>query len=271
MNLKAILCDFDGTLVDKDIKYNPDLKKLLLKLKTKGIRFSLATGRAYYSSVNNFLNQLNIFDYHILSNGALIFNNKNNKILWFQPILKESAKKIIKYLIDSDLNFTLELKDFTYMSKVIEHPSYTDIRYMKPFSKLSDFSRVLKILVFATLNNLSDEQTDFYIKNLSEICKEVNITKVKFYGKNGIDIYSDKATKHTAVLEYERLLKIPRNQIIAMGDGYNDYPLFTACGYKIAMDNAPKELKEIADFIAPTVEKNGTVIALQHIIKKFRI
>ena len=59
--------------------------------------------------------------------------------------------------------------------------------------------------------------------------------------------------------------------MVGMGDSYNDYPLFTACGYKIAMGNAPDELKEIADFIAPTVENNGTVVALEHLIKKFNI
>ena len=82
---------------------------------------------------------------------------------------------------------------------------------------------------------------------------------------------SEKATKHTAVLEYERLLNIQHNQTVSLGDDYNDYPMFTAIGYNFAMENAPKELKEIADFIAPIVENNGTVVALQHIISLFRL
>lgn len=271
MKLKAILCDFDGTLVDKEIKYNPGIKELLSILRTKKIRFSLATGRAYYSSVQKILEELNIFENHILHNGAMIFNNKSNKIRWFQPISKDSVKKIFKYLKDSKLNFTLELKDFTYMSKVIERPSYTDIKYMKSIKELSEFSEVLKILIFAGLNNLSDIQTEVHKKNLSAFCKDINIYKFIFKERNGLDITSKKATKHTAVLEYEKLLNIPRDQIVAIGDGLNDYPLFTACGYKIAMENAPSELKDIADFIAPTVENNGTIIALQHIINKFKL
>lgn len=38
-----------------------------------------------------------------------------------------------------------------------------------------------------------------------------------------------------------------------------------ACGLKVAMGNAVKELKEIADFIAPTVEQDG----LATVIEKF--
>ena len=103
---------------------------------------------------------------------------------------------------------------------------------------------------------------------MTKSCKDISILKIKIINF-GLDITSEKATKHTAVLEYERLLNIPRQQIVAIGDGYNDYPLFTACDYKIAMENAPQELKEIADFIAPTVDNNGTEVALQHIISKF--
>ena len=174
----------------------------------------------------------------------------------------------MNYLQNSNLEFALETNRFAYMSKLIEFPTYTDLSSMKPIYKLSNLSIVLKILIFAGLNNLSDTQIESHKKRLSKICNDISL--IKFKRKNyGMDITSEKATKHTAVLEYERLLKISRSQIVAIGDGLNDYPLFTTCGYKIAMENAPKELKEIADFIAPTVENNGTVVALKHIISKF--
>lgn len=270
MKLKAILCDFDGTLVDKENKYNPKVKKLLSKIRAKKIRFSLATGRAYYGAVQKILAQLKILDNHILHAGAMIFNNKNNVILWEQPISKESVKKIIDYFQKSHLFFSLETKDYAYMPRKVNIPAYTDNLPIRLISEFSDFSSALKILLIASVNRLSEAQVELHKENLNKHCKDVAFTKFqwKYFG---LDLTSEKATKHTAVLEYERLLNIPRDQIVAIGDGHNDYPLFTACGYKIAMENAPKELKEIADFIAPTVENNGTVVALQHIIKKFHL
>jgi hypothetical protein len=53
---------------------------------------------------------------------------------------------------------------------------------------------------------------------------------------------------------------------VAIGDGHNDYPLFTACGYKIAMGNAPSELKDIADLVVPPTHEGGMKQALEHII-----
>ncbi len=58
---------------------------------------------------------------------------------------------------------------------------------------------------------------------------------------------------------------ILRNEIIGVGDSYNDFPLLMACGLKVAMGNAAPELKEIADYIAPTVEEDGVV----DVIKRF--
>jgi hydroxymethylpyrimidine pyrophosphatase-like HAD family hydrolase len=38
-----------------------------------------------------------------------------------------------------------------------------------------------------------------------------------------------------------------------------------ACGFKIAMGNANEELKQIADYVAPSVEEDGVA----HIVEKF--
>ena len=51
-----------------------------------------------------------------------------------------------------------------------------------------------------------------------------------------------------------------------MGDGYNDFPLLMASGLKIAMGNAVPELKEIADFVAPTVEEDGVAVIIEKFI-----
>ncbi|MBI4226190.1 HAD family hydrolase [Candidatus Roizmanbacteria bacterium] len=269
MKLKAILSDFDGTLVDKQNKYNPKINKLLAKICQHNIRFSLATGRSYYGAVQKVLKELKIFDYHILHAGAMIFNNQSNKILWSQSISKESVSKIVEYFQKNRIYLALETKDSAYIPYRTNIAVYSDNSPIKLTSELKDFSTVLKILLTVSINRMTESQLETHIENLNKLCKDAAVTKIHWDGSYGLDITSEKATKHTAVLEYERLLNIPRSQIVAIGDGYNDYPLFTACGYKIAMENAPKVLKEIADYIVPKVEDEGFIIALEHIISKF--
>lgn len=271
MKIQAILCDFDGTLVDVNHKYNSDVPELLEKIKSKNVHFSIATGRALYSGIERILRELKIEDYHIFNGGALIMNNKTRKVIWQKAISSKSSESIRDYLLATKLNFAFETIANPYINKIVEFPKYASRDLMRSVSLLSNYSEVLKIIIFGALNNLNESEIESFKDEIARRCSDVSLIKFKYKDRFGLDVTSEEATKHTSVLEYEKLLNIPRSQIVAMGDGYNDYPLFTACGYKIAMENAPDELKQIADFVAPRVEENGTVVALNHIISKFSL
>jgi len=62
------------------------------------------------------------------------------------------------------------------------------------------------------------------------------------------------------------ILGIKTDEIIAVGDGYNDFPFLMACGLKVAMGNAVPELKAIADYIAPSVDEDGIVDVIERFI-----
>ena len=80
-----------------------------------------------------------------------------------------------------------------------------------------------------------------------------------------IHVTSCEATKQVAVVKFAQALKIETKEIIGIGDSYNDFPLLMACGLKVAMSNATADIKEIADYIAPSYEKDGVA----EVIEKF--
>lgn len=263
--IKAVLCDYDGTLIDGEGQYLPEVKPLIKKIQDKGIRFSLATGRAYYSPVKVIEKELGIQGTHILNGGAMIFDSINNKILLFQAISKESTGKIVKYLSSQKIIFSLEAKDHVYVSNKVKgsrHYPHVTNRALKEFKK---DEQILKMVTYARYNKLNESQMNFHIKNIQKICHDISMNKFESGNFFGVDITSEKATKHTAVLEYLKILNISSDEVVAIGDGPNDYPLFTACGFGIAMVTAPKELKEIAGLIVPSVKDGGMIEALKYI------
>lgn len=265
--IKAILCDFDGTLVDDNSNYLPKVKTLIKKILKKNIRFSLATGRAYYSSIKQIESELGIRGIHIVNNGAMIYNSLVNKILFLQSISEKSTAKIIKYLLKNKFTFSLEAKKCVYLSNNVKTKLFYNDILVNTISKFKKSEQILKIVIFAKANNLSESEINSHIKILKNICSDVSITSFTFSKTFGADITSEKATKHTAVLEYFKILHLSRDEVIGIGNGTNDYPLFTACGFNIAMATAPQELKEIADVVVPSVEDGGMVEALEYIIK----
>lgn len=111
------------------------------------------------------------------------------------------------------------------------------------------------------------EDADTLIQELTVI-PDVAVHKVKSYkeGLVWVTVTSPVATKLHSVLEITNMIGVRPEETIGIGDGYNDYPLLTACGLKIAMGNAVPELKAIADFIAPAVEDDGLAVALEKFV-----
>ena len=93
------------------------------------------------------------------------------------------------------------------------------------------------------------------------------IKAASYKGDHLVDVYfsHSNATKQHAVFELANILGISNDEIIGIGDGYNDFPLLMGSGLKVAMGNAVSELKEIADYIAPTVDDDG----LADVISKY--
>lgn len=265
--VKAILSDFDGTLVDKNGKYFPEIKNLIKKIQNKNVRFSLATGRAYYSSIKSIEKELSIQGIHILHGGAMIFDSIDNKVLLSQAISDQSATKMIQYFLTQKLAFSLEAKNHVYLSLIIKGDKhYADI-LNQPLSEYKNNESILKMVLWAKANKLTEEKIDLYIDNLRKNCSDIAAMKFNYFDFFGADITSEKATKHTAVLEYLKILNLSPNEVVAIGDGHNDYPLFTACGFGIAMATAPEELKDIAGLVVPSVEDGGMKEALEYIDK----
>ena len=61
-------------------------------------------------------------------------------------------------------------------------------------------------------------------------------------------------------------LGIDLSQVIAIGDSFNDLPVFQIAGLSIAMGNASDSLKELADWVAPSVENDGVAVAIEKFI-----
>ena len=85
-------------------------------------------------------------------------------------------------------------------------------------------------------------------------------------GNNSLEVTSDQATKLHGIVEVTKILKIKKEEVIGVGDSYNDFSLLMASGLKIAMGNAVPELKAIADFIAPSVEEDGVATIIEKFI-----
>jgi len=81
-----------------------------------------------------------------------------------------------------------------------------------------------------------------------------------------IQITHEHASKLYGVQKLIKILGLEKDEVLAIGDGHNDFPLFEAAGFKVAMGNAPEELKAIADYIAPSLKDDGVAETIHRFI-----
>ncbi len=243
---KAILIDVDGTLVvnKKDGVPTNKVSKALERANEK-IHVGIATSRCF-SAVEYLLPYINLSGPSILNGGGQIIDMQTKKAYYECPILYDDVISITDELKKRNISICVCIGEnaCTIPTKEIEK---------KPFmifsQGLDDALANELIEIFSNNPRLSTHKT----KSWTE-------------GKSDILITHVKATKQHGVIEIAKALDITPQEIIGVGDGYNDFPLLMTCGLKVAMGNAIVDLKEIADYVAPSVEDDGVADVIEKFI-----
>jgi HAD superfamily hydrolase (TIGR01484 family) len=247
MKYKAIICDIDGTLMlnKKDALPSKKVINAVNKARRK-IHFGVATARPYFIA-KHIVEHLRLSGPSIISGGAQIIDLTSGKILKEQKIAAEDIFRI--YAITEKMKLVLNIDT-----------EITSIRMSKQWRPQDVLGAYVESLSIETANSLE--------KALSHI-STISIHKPLTWGetdKIDLSISHSSVGKQYAILEVAQILGIKTDEIIGVGDGYNDFPLLMACGLKVAMGNAVQELKDIADYIAPPVEEDGIVDVIEKFI-----
>ena len=82
-----------------------------------------------------------------------------------------------------------------------------------------------------------------------------------------IEINSIQATKGKALKSLCAALDIDLKDTLAFGDGSNDLDMIRTAGVGVAMGNAVEELKQAADWVAPTNMENGVAAGIRRFME----
>ncbi|MDD3986103.1 MAG: HAD hydrolase family protein, partial [Methanobacterium sp.] len=102
------------------------------------------------------------------------------------------------------------------------------------------------------------------VNNIKETLKEFNI---KIYdSKFAIHLTDPSINKGTSLIKVAADIGVKPQQILAIGDSENDLEFLSIAGTKIAVSNADKELKNIADYVTKQAHGNGVKEAIEKYI-----
>ncbi len=246
MKYKLIILDLDGTTVPSRGDGMPSIrvKEAVLKAQ-KYIKVSIASGRPL-SLCKKITDDLLIDGPCVFNGGAEIINPKTGELLFKKFLQIEKQKEVIRIALSFNYIISAGIDEH----KIIKSPEDIDEECGKILIEGISNSDVIKML----------EELDA-VKGIkaSPTTSWINGDVVDLH------ITHENATKRHAVEELIKILDFKKEDVIGVGDHHNDMPLFASVGFKAVMGNAPHEVKNIADYIAPTLDEDGVA----NVIEKF--
>lgn len=252
-NIKLIVTDLDGTLLDSNHNLPSDFWEIEQKLHDNNIILAIATGRQFYSIVKLFdrIKERILF---LAENGTYAFYK--GKELFVNPILKEEAIEFIKigrtvkdsFLILCGKNSAyVESDDEKFLSEARKYYSRLEI--------VEDLTLVDDVVLKVTLCDFNDVPTNSYLY----FKPFENDFKIAISGSIWLDITAFSANKGVAIETIQKQWNISFDETMVFGDFMNDYEMMQTGNFSYAMKNAHPEIVKISNFSTDLDNNSGGV------------
>lgn len=263
MAFKLIAADMDGTLLNDNGMITPCTVAAIMAAVSKGVIFTVSTGRPI-QGVDKYKDLLDLKAPMITYNGAMIVRSDTHEILFSKMLLYNDAMNILK--IGNEMGITMcvwasnRLYCNVYNEKVEDYKKLSDVEpiLIDDYNALAK-GGITKILWYDEVNVIATAQDT--LKNIAFEKVTYCTSKPTF-----LEFFHSEVSKAEAMKIIGEIYDIKRDEMIAIGDGYNDLPMIEFAGMGVAMKNAPEGVKQRSDYIT---EHSNNSDGIAEVIEKF--
>lgn len=254
----TIVIDLDGTILKKDINISNDIREKLKELSLCN-DIVIATGNNYLETVaivkkNKLFGIIN--DNIICSNGEVIYNIAKDKIVFKRNIKYSKLIEIINYLNENKIYWYLINSNNLYCSTI----KYNSLKYVNNakyrINIINDYNNLKNIEIekfiinsdsFESIKKIIIEIKNKYHVDFFKETRQKEYNNIIYYQNNILPLNINKYTSLKIIITKNKLF----NNIIAIGDGINDYEIIKNSKYGICYQKSNDILKENSCFIIP--------------------
>lgn len=259
-----IAIDLDNTLLTSEKKIDNYTADLIMKADKAGKKVILATGRMYEAAVP-FLEELGLDTPLITYNGALV-KDKNREVIQENLIPNELTKEVVEFAEDYGIHiqyFSEGNYYYRWRNKYArEYGEIIGIAGVETRVKLQNYieNPALKLLVIED----EEKRREYFKSELNKYYKQR--LSISSSMATYIEITASNVNKGRALAGLADKYNILPEEIIAVGDGYNDLPMLEMAGLGVAMENAPEEVRANADRITQSNDEQGVAKVLEYLL-----
>lgn len=286
MNIKAIVMDMDGTLLNSKDKISPKTKDALIECQKNGIKIVLASGRNY-GRIKPYLEELHLEEFGgllIEINGIAIYDMSTNQRTILRQMHEDEVHPVFSYLMNLNAESIAVYDEglFDYMPDHIltmkqklrlsldlpeDYPWtagtwswFWDMRNGYPCQKYIE-----------KVEEIDCPINKFQILQETDILNEIEEKLIHKYGDRfevfrttprQIEMGPKGYTKGDTLVRLMKNFGWSKDEVFVFGDGGNDISMFKQTNYSFAMGQALESVKNEAKYITLSNDEDGIYEAL---------
>ncbi|MGY0489279.1 Cof-type HAD-IIB family hydrolase [Streptomyces sp. WG-D5] len=265
-DIRLIVTDMDGTLLDGDGNIPASLWPLLTELNERGIAFCPASGRQYATLAAQFAAVDDGRMVYVAENGAYVLRDGAEVSSdTLEPGVVEWIVKSVRQLVDeggADAGVVVCGKRSAYVERSDEAFMEQVRTYYAAHEIVSDATAVEDEFVKVALFDFGEAQ-----ETTAPVLAPLRDThQVVVSSRHWIDVMNPAANKGVAVRRLQDALGVTPAQTMVFGDYRNDLEMLDAADWSYAMANAHPDVLARARLRAPANTDNGVVRTVRDVL-----
>ncbi|GAB2850732.1 Cof-type HAD-IIB family hydrolase [Actinocorallia aurea] len=258
--IRLVVTDMDGTLLDGEGRVPADLWALLPRLRSHGIVFSPASGRQYATLAHEFSGVDDGMAY-IAENGAYVVRDgvELSSVCLAPDVITRAVEATRRLAKDgADVGAVVCGKRAAYIERSDERFLAEVARYYHAYRVVEDATRVeddaIKVAVFSF--GPSEETT---YPAIAAACPDQQVVVSSHHWVDVLDPHVDKGV---ALRSLQAELGVTPDQTMVFGDYLNDLAMLDRATWSFATANAHPDVLARARHLAPANTEQGVIRTL---------
>jgi len=273
--IRLIAIDIDGTLLDTKFQISAANLEALNRAHTSGIEVALVTGRRHNFAlpVANAIG----FDVTLISSNGAVTRSSTGEHFHRDLLPAPVAQRLLRYMVGFRSNTVLTFDRDGKGAIVLETADELNLSIQRWLEKNSEWTEFIVPLEDALTEDPVQAMFCGNIPKMSAVQKmlldcdfgnQFTVLRTQYDARNLciVDILNQDCSKGHALQRWTEHRGIPRDQVMAIGDNFNDVEMLQFAGLPVLMANACDELKQNGWTLTLSNDESGVAYAINQVL-----
>ena len=275
-SVRLLAIDIDGTLLDSTFQIPEVNLKSLRRAHEQGVQICLVTGRRHAFALP--VAELLGFEICLITSNGAITRTSAGTLFHRDLLPQASARKLLAHMatyrrdavitFDKNVKGALVVEDKAYLCRTIARWVQSNSAYIDEILPMeaSLTEDAVQVMYCGTVARMSGAEV---LLRDAALAGDVTVSKTQYEQRDLciLDVLQHSCSKGAALERWAGHLQIPREQIMAIGDNYNDIEMLEFAGYPVIMGNASSDLKRNGWRVTGDNDSGGVSAAVEQVIE----